>query len=95
MTKHKRSRHQPYVRKCRVCRCSEFEPCNPPCAWSKDPTLCTTCVEMIVYLQEWLESAHRANFSALEREARKNWAPGDYKPETARIAAAREDQKHD
>ncbi|PCI47174.1 MAG: hypothetical protein COB49_07500 [Alphaproteobacteria bacterium] len=30
---------------CRVCGCTYFNPCNPPCAWA-EPHLCTTCAEL-------------------------------------------------
>ena len=30
--------------KCRVCGCTYFNPCNPPCGWA-EPHLCTTCEE--------------------------------------------------
>jgi len=29
-------------RACRVCGCTEYEPCEPPCGWA-DEELCTAC----------------------------------------------------
>lgn len=31
-------------RVCRVCRCSQHDACQPPCAWAEDD-LCTACVD--------------------------------------------------
>jgi hypothetical protein len=55
-----------YVR-CRVCGCTEREPCNPPCAWVEED-LCTLCALIAEALAEWKTGAHRANVAALMRE---------------------------
>ena len=33
----------PEPRLCRVCACSQADPCEPPCAWVGDQDLCTAC----------------------------------------------------
>jgi len=55
--------------RCRVCKCSEREPCNPPCAWEA-PGLCTTCAAAIAALVRWEEDALNARFAALVRAAK-------------------------
>lgn len=55
--------------RCRVCGCTDREPCEPPCSWTAHETdLCSGCLQTIEALLEWQEGAHRANMSALLRE---------------------------
>lgn len=56
--------------KCRVCKCSELQPCCPPCGWERgEDDLCTTCAEVIRRVRGWLIDAHRPSFAALRRES--------------------------
>ena len=56
--------------KCRVCKCTEMEACNPPCGWEPGQgDLCTSCAHMIRTLRAWLEIAHRPSVAALLHEA--------------------------
>jgi hypothetical protein len=63
----------PHLTRCRVCRCTEVEPCNPPCAWEPgEPDLCTTCAEVIRIVRQWREEeAVQPSFAALQREVLK------------------------
>jgi hypothetical protein len=61
-----------YVR-CRVCGCTEREPCEPPCAWF-DASLCTLCAMASEALAEWTLGAHRPSRAALWREAKRRAA---------------------
>jgi hypothetical protein len=63
--------------RCRVCGCTEREPCNPPCSWAL-PGLCSVCALAATVLGEWHEVAHRPNIAALLIEA---VALGDAGPE--------------
>lgn len=55
--------------RCRVCGCTEFEPCASGCAWSDiDDSLCTTCEDAVHALVEWYGEALCPNFAALIRE---------------------------
>ncbi len=61
--------------RCRVCGCTDYEPCNPPCAWYKNADLCTTCAAAARDLMNWRrqlaawrEAALRPNLAALTRE---------------------------
>ncbi len=54
--------------RCRVCRCTEREPCEPPCEWS-EADLCSSCSDTIATVADWLSGAHKPNQSALLREA--------------------------
>jgi hypothetical protein len=59
------------MRRCRLCRCSEREPCNPPCGWDcEDRTLCTNCGLVLNVIANWLISAHRPSVSAMLRDAK-------------------------
>jgi len=58
------------TRKCRVCRCTQLEPCNPPCCWA-EPDLCSTCATTAGILAEWHLSALRPNRTALWKEAER------------------------
>jgi hypothetical protein len=62
--------------RCRVCGCTEREPCNPPCAWMGKEDLCTTCATAVAALVEWAEAALRANMSALMREYQRQARQG-------------------
>lgn len=55
--------------KCRVCGCTHFRPCEPPCGW-QSPGLCTTCASAVMAIGKWHEEANRASVSALIREFR-------------------------
>ncbi len=69
---------KPYLTRCRVCKCTEEEPCNPPCGWERnEPDLCTTCADIIRHVRDWMEGAHRPSFAALNAEAKYNHAPGE------------------
>ncbi len=55
--------------RCRVCRCTEREPCFPPCAWVRGtPDLCDGCLEAVVAVIAWQQDAHRPSKAALFRE---------------------------
>ena len=58
---------------CRVCRCTEDEPCNPPCAWF-DESLCTSCALIVEAFMSWREGAHMANVAGLFRELQRREA---------------------
>lgn len=53
--------------RCRVCGCTEREPCNPPCAWHF-PDLCTTCAVVVESLVVWSEAVERPSWTKLKRE---------------------------
>lgn len=53
--------------KCRVCKCTHNQPCEPPCGWEM-PGLCTSCAGVIRALGGWYEGAHKASIAALLRE---------------------------
>lgn len=64
--------------KCRVCGCTDREPCNPPCAWYQNSDLCTMCAQAMRQLvtwrgvlKAWREYAHRPSLAALTREAER------------------------
>ncbi len=53
--------------RCRVCRCTQREPCNPPCSWH-EPGLCSSCHELAETIRNWMDyTALRASFYALIR----------------------------
>jgi len=52
---------------CRVCSCTERQPCEPPCGWDQ-VDLCTGCAATVDALVEWVTGAHRPNKAALFRE---------------------------
>lgn len=54
--------------RCRVCGCTEVDPCNPPCGWF-EADICTTCALAAEALHGWMQAARRANKAALWREA--------------------------
>ena len=64
--------------RCRVCGCSEREPCEPPCGWDQ-PGLCTGCAITIDALAEWLRGAHRVKWAALWREVAALWRDSEAK----------------
>jgi len=59
--------------RCRVCGCTEENACNPPCGWAF-ANLCTNCSSVASAIAEWMDSAVRANFTGLIREARAIFA---------------------
>jgi hypothetical protein len=64
-----------YIR-CRVCGCTEREPCNPPCSWVRgEPDLCTSCEKFIMSMVEWLNAAHQPSRAALQREVKRSMEP--------------------
>jgi hypothetical protein len=56
--------------KCRVCGCSEFEPCEPPCSWVPHTDICDSCHEVATTIRLWMVGAHRPSVAALLREVR-------------------------
>ncbi len=55
-------------RRCKVCRCTHNEPCEPPCGWSDiEPDLCTGCEDVADAYVEWLLNAVRPSHAALKR----------------------------
>lgn len=57
--------------RCRVCRCTDREPCNPPCGWDPEDArgdLCTACAGMLEHMLFWFDYAHRPTKAALLRE---------------------------
>lgn len=61
--------------RCRVCGCTEREPCCPPCAWF-ETDLCSLCAMAAEALSTWMEGAHRRNIAALMREVRTRAGDG-------------------
>jgi hypothetical protein len=61
--------------RCRMCSCTEREPCNPPCAWM-DGDICDSCWFQAVALVDYFETAHRPNMRALLREVKRLRAEG-------------------
>lgn len=55
-----------YVR-CRVCSCTEREPCDPPCSWAEED-LCSLCASAVDALFHWESGAHRPSWAALRRD---------------------------
>jgi hypothetical protein len=55
---------------CRVCRCHEHRPCNPPCHWHEQD-LCDNCALTVDRLMEWAETARLPSIAALLREFRR------------------------
>lgn len=56
--------------RCRVCGCTEVDPCNPPCGWAEGD-LCTGCRDAAEAVVEWRLGARRANKAALLREVER------------------------
>jgi hypothetical protein len=56
--------------RCRACKCSEREPCDPPCGWF-EPGLCTTCADAAQALLKWKYAALRPNGPALLCEVKR------------------------
>ena len=45
---------------CRVCRCSQDRPCEPPCGWAHQPgeqPICSTCVQFRRQMEAYLRSS--------------------------------------
>jgi hypothetical protein len=75
----------PHLTRCRVCRCTEIEPCLPPCGWEHgEQDLCTNCAEVIRKVQDWLIGGLHPSWAALKREAEKAHAPGAKRKGAAR-----------
>ena len=54
--------------RCKVCGCTEREPCCPACGWSDiEPNLCTVCEDAADALVEWALAARRTNMAGLMR----------------------------
>ena len=64
--------------RCRVCGCTEREPCNPPCSWAPrdEVDLCSNCAEAVSHLIDWVYTAHRASWAALKREVKAQLEKG-------------------
>lgn len=56
--------------RCRVCGCTEVNACNPPCGWTGDGTICTSCAHAASAIADWMDGAVRANITGLIREAK-------------------------
>jgi hypothetical protein len=56
--------------RCRVCGCTEREPCGSACGWV-EVDLCSSCHETLEAMLYWAEVARRVNMTALLREF--NW----------------------
>jgi hypothetical protein len=72
--------------RCRVCRCTERKPCNPPCSWV-DQSLCSSCYKAVCAILDWSEGGLRPNMAALRREVEADAAPLRYQ---LRVLWARE-----
>jgi hypothetical protein len=55
--------------RCRVCSCTEREPCEPPCSWAEED-LCSWCSSVAESLADFLEGAHRPSLAPLLREVK-------------------------
>lgn len=53
--------------RCRVCSCTEREPCAPSCSWV-DGDLCSGCAVVVEAVVHWMDDAHRPSWAALRRE---------------------------
>lgn len=63
--------------RCRICRCSQNDACNPPCEWEfGEENLCSSCAYAVRVLKRWLESAHMPNLTALLREVKPKKTEG-------------------
>jgi predicted Fe-S protein YdhL (DUF1289 family) len=51
--------------RCRVCGCTEIEPCDPPCSWV-EVDLCSGCWDTVAALVRWREGARRPSMAALK-----------------------------
>ena len=57
--------------RCRICGCTEREPCEPPCAWAKgEADLCSNCAGLVLCIVGWLTGARGPSWAALRREVR-------------------------
>jgi predicted Fe-S protein YdhL (DUF1289 family) len=61
--------------RCRVCGCTEIDPCANACSWVEFD-LCSTCYTAREALLEWHEQARRANWKALLRSLRPTKVAG-------------------
>ena len=63
----RRDRHG--LTRCRVCGCTDVDPCADGCSWmNKYSDLCTTCAVAAEAVVDWFLSARRPNQAALWRE---------------------------
>ncbi len=47
--------------RCKVCGCTEFQPCDPPCSWSElEEGLCSLCEDTADAMVEWAMGANRS-----------------------------------
>lgn len=54
------------IKTCRVCKCTEERPCNPPCGWDRNhQNLCTGCAAVIAAIRGWEAGAADPNFGCL------------------------------
>jgi hypothetical protein len=61
--------------RCRVCDCTDREPCNPPCAWV-EADLCSNCWNAVAHVYNWALAAHRFSWVALTREVKARIVAG-------------------
>ena len=55
--------------RCRICACTEREPCEPLCSWFEED-LCTSCALVIEAVAVWMVGAHRPVLAKMLREAK-------------------------
>jgi hypothetical protein len=61
---------------CRVCGCTEAEPCACGCRWVEED-LCSVCALALEAIVSWGEVARKADIGALMRELLTMAAEGD------------------
>ena len=65
------------MKQCTVCKCTEWEPCNPPCAWATErwaAGLCGSCADLVGALIVWQDVAHKPSLAALVRTVQAHLA---------------------
>ena len=62
-------KNAPWNAVCRVCGCSWFDPCDPPCSWV-EPDLCSACVDSISAPEEDAGSRPGQLLTAIESSER-------------------------
>ena len=55
---------------CRVCGCTEFQPCCPPCAWV-ETDLCSLCAMVAEALSTWMERRPPAEYRGADARSQK------------------------
>jgi hypothetical protein len=51
---------------CRVCGCTDREPCYPPCFWAGgEADLCSTCAQLIYEIVSWTNASIARNQETL------------------------------